>query len=117
MQVLVPICFTCNGTRVDSKLPGKSSKPTTTVKHDDLGTTMPRVRKTLAESSFEKASIERRRGELRKAGPKSHREKVSEFNEKLSKLSEHYDIPKVRPKLFHIKWPLYRWVLVSESAG
>ena len=32
-----------------------------------------------------------------KAAAKSHKEKVSEFNNKLEQLSEHYDIPKVGP--------------------
>jgi protein FAM32A len=34
---------------------------------------------------------------LAKVAAKSHRERVQEYNEKLSKLSEHHDIPKVGP--------------------
>lgn len=32
-----------------------------------------------------------------KAANKSHKDRVSEFNQKLEKLSEHHDIPKVGP--------------------
>lgn len=55
-----------------------------------------RVTKTAAEMAFEKAHKERRLKQ-QKATYKSHKEKVAEFNDKLSKLSEHYDIPKVGP--------------------
>jgi protein FAM32A len=34
---------------------------------------------------------------LKEMASKSHKDKVREFNEKLSKLSEHHDIPKVGP--------------------
>jgi hypothetical protein len=54
------------------------------------------VKKTAAEVAFESAQSERRRAELKKSATKSHKEKVAEFNEKLAKLSDHYDIPKVR---------------------
>lgn len=49
--------------------------------------------KTTTELAFEQAQRER----LRKKPQKSHREKVAEFNDKLAKLSEHHDIPKVGP--------------------
>lgn len=52
--------------------------------------------KTAAELAFEKAQREKRLKQ-QKAAHKSHKEKVAEFNDKLSKLSEHYDIPKVGP--------------------
>lgn len=34
---------------------------------------------------------------IKKAAEKSHRKKIEEFNQYLSKLSEHHDIPKVGP--------------------
>jgi protein FAM32A len=34
---------------------------------------------------------------IKEMASKSHKDKVREFNEKLSKLSEHHDIPKVGP--------------------
>lgn len=52
--------------------------------------------KTAAEEAFERTQKERRLKQ-KTAHLKSHKEKVAEFNEKLSKLSEHYDIPKVGP--------------------
>lgn len=53
--------------------------------------------KTKAELAFEQAQAAKKREELRYSAAKSHKDKVAEFNEKLSKLSEHYDIPKVGP--------------------
>lgn len=53
--------------------------------------------KTAAQIRFEEASAERRRKEAARTGYKSHKAKVAEFNEKLGKLSEHHDIPKVGP--------------------
>lgn len=51
--------------------------------------------KTAAERAFEERHSERRRGELLRSVSKPHKTKVAEFNERLAKLSEHYDIPKV----------------------
>eukprot|EP00128_Syssomonas_multiformis_P005186 Colp12_sorted_trinity150504_noHs@31800 len=44
-----------------------------------------------AQLIMEQREIER----IKKLAAKSHKEKVEEFNEKLDKLTEHYDIPKV----------------------
>lgn len=49
----------------------------------------PRLTTCSAQQLLEKAA---------KAAVKSHKERVAEFNEKLENLSEHYDIPKVRPR-------------------
>ncbi|KAI8142549.1 hypothetical protein BJV82DRAFT_516443 [Fennellomyces sp. T-0311] len=53
--------------------------------------------KTDAEKKFEEAQRKRQMDRVSKAAAKSHKEKVSEFNNKLEQLSEHYDIPKVGP--------------------
>jgi protein FAM32A len=50
---------------------------------------------TEAERKSLKRQKERERLELEKAAKKSHRERVDEFNEKLSTLTEHNDIPRV----------------------
>ena len=54
--------------------------------------------RTAAERAYDDAY---RRSHERKMiedmASKSHKDKVREFNEKLSKLSEHHDIPKVGP--------------------
>ncbi|KAJ1980332.1 hypothetical protein H4R33_005499 [Dimargaris cristalligena] len=55
------------------------------------------VAKTKAEIEFEKAQERRKMKQYSKFVEKSHPERVAEFNEKLDKLSEHYDIPKVGP--------------------
>ena len=50
--------------------------------------------KTAAEQAAEKKR-EKMQAERRKAlAKKSHKERVAEFNDYLSKLSEHHDIPK-----------------------
>lgn len=53
--------------------------------------------KTASELAFERAHTAR----LAKSPPpsltKSHKEKVEDFNRYLSKLSDHYDVPKVGP--------------------
>lgn len=53
--------------------------------------------KTRAEQAFEQAQSSKKNKDLMQYASKSHKEKVAEFNGKLSKLSEHYDIPKVGP--------------------
>lgn len=50
---------------------------------------------TEAERKALKRKQERERKELEKVAGKSHRERVEEFNDKLSKLTEHNDIPRV----------------------
>ena len=60
--------------------------------------TAPARSKTAAELAFAEAQ-ERRLAEQikREGGVKSHEERVAELNEKLAKLSEHHDVPKVGP--------------------
>jgi len=50
---------------------------------------------TPAERRAMRRKRERERQELAKVAQKSHRERVEEFNEKLGKLTEHNDIPRV----------------------
>lgn len=52
---------------------------------------------TQAELSFMLAQAKRQKDRVKKAAEKTHREKIEEFNRKLSSLSEHYDVPKVGP--------------------
>jgi len=53
--------------------------------------------RTPAQKAFDTVQEQRKQILLEKNIAKSHRQKIDEFNEKLSKLSEHYDIPKVGP--------------------
>ncbi|KAG1175811.1 hypothetical protein G6F70_003907 [Rhizopus microsporus] len=55
------------------------------------------VEKTEAELKFEEIQRKRQMERVSKAATKSHKDRVSEFNQKLEKLSEHHDIPKVGP--------------------
>ncbi|KAI9203999.1 putative C31G5.21 protein [Polychytrium aggregatum] len=59
--------------------------------------TLPPSRKTKAELKFEEAQMKRQSEKIEKIVSKSHKERVSEFNNYLSSLSEHHDIPKVGP--------------------
>lgn len=54
--------------------------------------------RTKAERAYDEAfRRSRERQMIKDMASKSHKDKVREFNEKLSKLSEHHDIPKVGP--------------------
>ncbi|KAG5519693.1 hypothetical protein PMAC_001849 [Pneumocystis sp. 'macacae'] len=53
--------------------------------------------KTPTEQRFEEIWRKRMDERVQKTAAKSHRERVAEFNKKLSELSEHNDIPKVGP--------------------
>jgi protein FAM32A len=53
--------------------------------------------KTEVELRFEHAKQERERKEIERMAQKSYRERVEEFNKKVAKQTEHYDIPKVGP--------------------
>ncbi|KAG2195183.1 uncharacterized protein EV154DRAFT_496161 [Mucor mucedo] len=55
------------------------------------------VEKTEAERKFEEIKRQRQMERVSKAAAKSHKDRVSEFNNKLEMLSEHHDIPKVGP--------------------
>ncbi|KAH8740973.1 hypothetical protein FG386_002519 [Cryptosporidium ryanae] len=52
---------------------------------------------TKTELSHKKAQRENIRLQIQKRAALTHRQRVSEFNEKLSLLPEHFDIPKVGP--------------------
>ena len=51
--------------------------------------------KTAAELAAEKARQRIQAEKVKEMAKKTHKERVAEFNEYLSKLSEHHDIPKV----------------------
>jgi len=57
---------------------------------------------TAAERMSLKRKKQREREELEKVGSKSHRERVEEFNEKLGKLTEHNDIPRVSSSIIYL---------------
>ncbi|KAK1444299.1 hypothetical protein BgAZ_102050 [Babesia gibsoni] len=52
---------------------------------------------TNSEKSFRIAQIKRHNKQIEELLKESHQERVEKFNKKLSKLSEHFDIPKVGP--------------------
>ncbi|SIO73902.1 conserved protein, unknown function [Babesia microti strain RI] len=52
---------------------------------------------TQSEKSFKIAQIKRSSKRVESHLRMTHREKVEQFNQKLSKLTEHFDIPKVGP--------------------
>eukprot|EP01057_Protomagalhaensia_wolfi_P001374 Protomagalhaensia_wolfi_Nauph_80__1373@NODE_181_length_3277_cov_316_158122_g129_i1_p6_GENE_NODE_181_length_3277_cov_316_158122_g129_i1NODE_181_length_3277_cov_316_158122_g129_i1_p6_ORF_typecomplete_len132_score13_32DUF1754/PF08555_10/2_5e08Holin_BhlA/PF10960_8/9e02Holin_BhlA/PF10960_8/0_037RA/PF00788_23/0_056DUF4427/PF14468_6/0_11_NODE_181_length_3277_cov_316_158122_g129_i127023097 len=52
---------------------------------------------TPAERSFYLARLKRQKERVEKRTALTHRERMSRLNEHLSKLSEHFDIPKVGP--------------------
>ncbi len=53
--------------------------------------------KTAAEIRFEKAKKERLATVIAQKLKKTHRERIDEYNKKLAKLPEHFDIPRVGP--------------------
>jgi len=53
--------------------------------------------RTPVQKAFDTVQEQRKQALLDKNIAKSHRQKIDDFNEKLAKLSEHYDIPKVGP--------------------
>ncbi|KXS14535.1 DUF1754-domain-containing protein [Gonapodya prolifera JEL478] len=57
----------------------------------------PPVRKTKAELAFEEVQKKRQQERISKLVTKSHKDRVQEFNERLEKQTEHFDIPKVGP--------------------
>lgn len=54
-------------------------------------------RRTEAEKRHEQQLLQAEQRRLAKLAATSHRDRVNEFNEKLSNLTEHHDIPKVGP--------------------
>lgn len=54
-------------------------------------------RRTAAEKQYEEHAAKQEAERIRKQAAKSHRERVTQFNDYLSNLSEHHDIPKVGP--------------------
>ena len=53
--------------------------------------------RTTAEKRYDEQMQKTQEKLIHKMASKSHRDKVRDFNEYLSKLSEHHDIPKVGP--------------------
>jgi protein FAM32A len=53
--------------------------------------------RTPAERRYEESLAKREKDRIGKMAQKSHRERIEEFNQKLTNMSEHYDIPKVGP--------------------
>ena len=53
------------------------------------------VEKTEAEQKYETKSMERKKKLIKERAQKSYREKINEFNDRISKLTEYNDIPKV----------------------
>ncbi|PVU88155.1 hypothetical protein BB559_005700, partial [Furculomyces boomerangus] len=53
--------------------------------------------RTENERKFKEVQEKRKRSRIEKLISKSHKEKVQEFNEKLDRLPEHHDMPKVGP--------------------
>jgi len=53
--------------------------------------------RTPAERRYEESLAKREKERIAKMAQKSHRERIEEFNQKLTNMSEHYDIPKVGP--------------------
>ena len=54
-------------------------------------------RRTEAEKRFDEQAAKKEVLRLKQKVGKSHRERIAEYNTKLSNLSEHHDIPKVGP--------------------
>ncbi|EKX73122.1 conserved hypothetical protein [Theileria equi strain WA] len=52
---------------------------------------------TSSEKAFRIAQLKRSSQKIETALKEAHRDKIEKFNTKLSKLSEHFDIPKVGP--------------------
>lgn len=52
---------------------------------------------TESEQRYEAIRKQRLAEKVRKEAKKSHKERVAEFNDKLEGMSEHYDLPRVRP--------------------
>jgi protein FAM32A len=53
--------------------------------------------RTKAQLQHEQYVAKREAEMLKKSGVKSHRERITEYNQKLSQMTEHNDIPKVGP--------------------
>ncbi len=76
------------------KFKTKSAKP---AKATASNSVVIKKQKTAAEQAFEASQKQKLAQVLPNLARKSHKEKVSDFNEYLGKLSEHHDIPKVGP--------------------
>jgi hypothetical protein len=57
----------------------------------------PKDNRTEAEKRYDEQAERTQARLIEKMASKSHKDKVRDFNEYLSKLSEHHDIPKVGP--------------------
>ncbi|OUS42227.1 hypothetical protein BE221DRAFT_63891 [Ostreococcus tauri] len=88
--------------RLDDILPrlsrSRSRLATRASAGDGRGTGDVGDRRTEAEKAYEEAYRKQHEARLvRELASKSHKDKVREFNEKLSKMSEHHDLPKIGP--------------------
>ncbi|CEG01145.1 Protein of unknown function DUF1754, eukaryotic [Ostreococcus tauri] len=81
-----------------AKKRAKKTATATTTEGDERGTGDVGDRRTEAEKAYEEAYRKQHEARLvRELASKSHKDKVREFNEKLSKMSEHHDLPKIGP--------------------
>lgn len=65
--------------------------------HGHEVTTTNEDRRTEAEKRHEEKTRKLEEERLKKMAGKSHRERIKDFNDHLTNLSEHHDIPKVGP--------------------
>lgn len=79
------------------RLKGTKSKSIPKPEAGPKNPTQPTATKTTSELAFERAHIARLAKNPPPSLTKSHKEKVEDFNRYLSKLSDHYDVPKVGP--------------------
>ncbi|XP_028403852.1 protein FAM32A-like [Dendronephthya gigantea] len=67
-------------------------------RQDDKASEMiskPKDKRTPAQIAFHRIQEKRAADRILSKASQSHKERVAEFNERLDKLTEHYDIPKV----------------------
>eukprot|EP01056_Protomagalhaensia_sp_Gyna25_P001409 Protomagalhaensia_sp_Gyna_25__1408@NODE_170_length_4669_cov_494_806263_g126_i1_p6_GENE_NODE_170_length_4669_cov_494_806263_g126_i1NODE_170_length_4669_cov_494_806263_g126_i1_p6_ORF_typecomplete_len132_score11_97DUF1754/PF08555_10/3_8e09RA/PF00788_23/0_022Holin_BhlA/PF10960_8/1_8e03Holin_BhlA/PF10960_8/0_21_NODE_170_length_4669_cov_494_806263_g126_i141094504 len=87
--------------REEEPSPPRGKSPERLDSHDTEQDVVEKVMKldhmTPAERSFYLARLKRQKERVEKRTALTHRERVSRLNENLSKLSEHFDIPKVGP--------------------
>ena len=84
--------------KTTTKTKHQSTPPPTTTKETTKETTKPSdAKRTKAEIAHDVYVKTHEKRLLLTHASASHRDKVARFNDKLSKLSEHHDIPKVGP--------------------
>ncbi|CAB4012673.1 FAM32A-like [Paramuricea clavata] len=65
------------------------------VEEESEMTSKPKDKRTSAQIAFDRIQEKRATDRILTKASQSHKERVAEFNERLDKLTEHYDIPKV----------------------